>query len=531
MDRRAGRGLVSFVLILLALGTVLLLVSGNNPFATGGTVALTTSGSTSGSAATPQASATSSKSSSAAAPVKNTPPGQAKKTSPTPTPTPTPAPTPTPSPIIVPTLPPIFPTPTPTPAPTAAPTPTPTAGPTPTPTPMPTPAPTPVPTPIPTPTPAPTPAPVPASNLTTQAVNSSSAQILWTLPGNAARVQIFRNGRLIDDFPFPGGAGMVYTDYLLWQSTTYAYEVKLLDGGNALIADQTSSLTTPAQAGAFPRLYSATSFWNTPIPAGPALAPNSAAMITASLTNYAGSANFAPTNDWGKAIAYANAVSRLFTVGCTLYDCGTVINFRIPSYAQPTTGSDHHLVVINPSANSELDMWLAAAAWSAGSRYVSSPTGWGALCPQGQHCGAAVAAGYNAFGGVVRPEEIAQGHIDHALFFTTPYTRSGFIACPATHTDGVANDPNALPEGARIQLDPAFNVDAQPWPRYEKIIAHALQTYGAYLGDTGGSISFPGEANVNRGYDAWSLAGVSASSQSLASLPWSSFRVLQIQAC
>src|SRR5205823_6617439 len=279
MDRRAGRGLVSFVLILLALGTVLLLVSGNNPFATGGTVALTTSGSTSG--ATPHASATSSKSPSAAAPVKNTPPGQAKKTSPTPTP-----------------------------------------------------------------------APVPASNLTTQAVNSSSAQILWTLPGNAARVQIFRNGRLIDDFPFPGGAGMVYTDYLLWQSTTYAYEVKLLDGGNALIADQTSSLTTPAQAGAFPRLYSATSFWNTPIPAGPALAPNSAAMIAASLTNYAGSANFAPTNDWGKAIAYANAVSRLYTVGCTLYDCGTVINFRIPTYAQPTTGSDHHLVVINPSANS-----------------------------------------------------------------------------------------------------------------------------------------------------------------------------------
>src|SRR5207253_1724447 len=212
MNRRAGRGLVSFVLILLALGTVLLLVSGNNPFATGGVVALTTSGSSNGSSATPQASATSSKSSSAAAPVKNTPPGQAKKTSPTPTPTPTPDPTPT---------------------------------------------------------------PLPAGNLTTQAVNSSSAQILWTLPGNAARVQIFRNGRLIDDFPFPGGAGMVYTDYLLWQSTAYAYEVKLLDGGNALIADQTSSVTTPVQAGSFPRLYGATSFWNTPIPAGPALAPNS----------------------------------------------------------------------------------------------------------------------------------------------------------------------------------------------------------------------------------------------------------------
>jgi hypothetical protein len=355
--------------------------------------------------------------------------------------------------------------------------------------------------------------------------------VLWTLPSTATRVQIFRNGRLIDDFPFPGGAGLVYTDYLLWKSTTYSYEVKLLNAVGALVADQTSSVTTPAQSGSFPRLYASTSFWNTPIPASPAIDPNSAAMVTSSLTNYGGSANFAPTNDWGKAIAYANAVSRLYNVGCTLYDCGTAISFHIPSYAQPTVGSDHHLIVVNPSANSEVDMWLASASWSAGSRYLTNPTGWGAICPQGQHCGGAVAAGYAAFGGVVRPEEIAQGHIDHALFFTTPYTRSGFIACPATHTDGTANDVNAIPEGARIQLDPAFNVDAQPWPRYEKVIAHALQTYGAYLGDTGGSISFPGEANINRGYDAWSLAGVSASSQSLASLPWSSFRVLQVQAC
>ncbi len=76
------------------------------------------------------------------------------------------------------------------------------------------------------------------------------------------------------------------------------------------------------------------------------------------------------------------------------------------------------------------------------------------------------------------------------------------IACPATHTDGVYNDIAALPEGARIQLDPAFNVEAQAWPRWEKTIAHALQTYGAYVGDTGGSLAIFGEANIDRGYDA-----------------------------
>jgi hypothetical protein len=141
-----------------------------------------------------------------------------------------------------------------------------------------------------------------------------------------------------------------------------------------------------------------------------------------------------------------------------------------------------------------------------------------------------VAAGFAAFGGVVRPEEIAQGHIDHALFMAMPYTRRGVLACPATHTDGIYNDPAAIPEGAHLQLDPAFNVDAQPWPQYEKVIAHALQTYGVYVGDSGGTLSFAGEPNLNRGYDAWGLAGV-PNPPNLSSLPWGSFRVLQLQAC
>ena len=136
-----------------------------------------------------------------------------------------------------------------------------------------------------------------------------------------------------------------------------------------------------------------------------------------------------------------------------------------------------------------------------------------------------------AFGGIVRPEEIAQGHIDHALFFASPYTRAGDIACPATHTDGWASDPAAIPEGARIQLDPSFDIDGQDWPPWEKVIGHALQSYGAYLGDSGGSVAFSAEPNLDRGYDAWSLAGVPAPDPFLTNLPWSSFRVLQLQPC
>src|SRR5207248_2976692 len=83
-------------------------------------------------------------------------------------------------------------------------------------------------------------------------------------------------------------------------------------------------------------------------------------------------------------------------------------------------------------------------------------------------------------------------HIDHALAITVSLSRSGLIACPATHTDGPSTDPNSIPEAARIQLDPAFNVDGQSWPQWQKVIAHALQTYGAYIYDTGGSMAVAG---------------------------------------
>ena len=95
MDRQAGRGLVTFVLILLALGTVFMVLSlTNNPSPATGATALSPTG----------PSATPSKATSVAAPAKSTPAPTRK-----PTPRPTLTPTPTGTPIILPTLPPIFP--------------------------------------------------------------------------------------------------------------------------------------------------------------------------------------------------------------------------------------------------------------------------------------------------------------------------------------------------------------------------------------------------------------------------------------
>jgi len=367
-------------------------------------------------------------------------------------------------------------------------------------------------------------------------LNSWSVVLEWSTPPDVASIEIRRDGWLLDDVAPSGAPTLSYTDHLLWQSTTYAYEVIAFNSEGEIVSDQRASVTTPEQTAAFPTLYDPASFWNQPIPPDAATDPDSAAMVSASLAAYADSSNFATSDQWGKPLVYADPLSTTYSVGCLTYDCGTSVSFAIPRYAAPSTGTDHHLTVLDPATNHELDMWMAsydagAVSWSAGSRYVTASDGWGAQCSLGEHCLGAVAAGFSAFGGVVRPEEIAQGHIDHALFFASPYTRAGDIACPATHTDGWVSDPAAIPEGARIQLDPDFDVDGQAWPSWEKVIAHALQSYGAYLGDSGGSLAFSAEPNLDRGYDAWSLAGAPGPDSSLANLPWSSFRILQLQPC
>jgi hypothetical protein len=381
--------------------------------------------------------------------------------------------------------------------------------------------------------PAPDPDPQPEGTLSVDALDSHTARLQWADPPGAETTVISREGRLLDEFP--SAASTTYTDYLLWKSSSYTYDVEWLDGAGASIDRQSRDVTTPSQSGSFPVLYDGTSFWNQPIPKSPAIDPGSDAMVDAALVPYEASSNVSNDDAWGIPVAYAAWPSEVYSVACTRYDCNTPVSSRISKYASVSTGSDHHLAVIDASTDTELDMWLGSHdaksdAWSAGSRYLSDVDGWGALCAEGQHCHGANAAGFSLAGGILRPEEIAQGHIDHALVFTTPFTRSGVIACPATATDGKYDDPTAIPEGARIQLDPSVDVDAKSWPKWMKVIARALQDYGAYLVDTGGSLSIRAESDLIRGYDAWSKAGIDGAPY-LADLPWSKFRVLKITSC
>src|SRR5437588_243542 len=103
---------------------------------------------------------------------------------------------------------------------------------------------------------------------------------------------------------------------------------------------------------------------------------------------------------------------------------------------------------------------------------------------------------------------------------------------PPPHNDGSSSDPSALMEGTRLQLDPSLNVDALQIPAWEKPVARAMQVYGMYLRDQGGSFAIYAENPVGRGYDAWSKAGLPGGDNApLTGVPWNKLRVVSAPSC
>ena len=266
------------------------------------------------------------------------------------------------------------------------------------------------------------------------------------------------------------------------------------------------------------------SLWNTPLQASPPLDPQNEAKMQYWLANEVRNPNM-PLHAWNTAVAVAKPDTPRYTVGCTVYACPSLGQFGpipIPSNTRPDPTPDGHLAVWDPATRREWDFWAGKCCWTVGSGGAFSTEITGPVS------GGANAAGFPELAGIVRPEELKAGTIEHALVFAEPDVNSGGYVCPATHHDGASRHPLALPEGSLMQLDPALNVDALPIPGWQKTIARALQRYGMYLEDTGGSLSFGSENPLNRGYDAWAQVGLRGDSAGLSpAFPWSRMRVLE----
>jgi hypothetical protein len=207
----------------------------------------------------------------------------------------------------------------------------------------------------------------------------------------------------------------------------------------------------------------------------------------------------------------------------------------IPSDARPAAGTDQHLVVWQPSTQTMWEFWLMrkdadgnwAARWGGKMSNVSSNPGYFPY-PYG-----ATATSLPLTGGLMTIQEEADGAFNHALAMALPKTKANSFVFPAQRTDGDDTSANAIPEGTRFRLPASLNIDAMNLPRQTKMMAKAVQKYGAIVRDKSGAVTFYGEdphtfeqTNGLDPYPVYAFGGLSPSAL-LAQFPWRYMQVVR----
>ena len=262
------------------------------------------------------------------------------------------------------------------------------------------------------------------------------------------------------------------------------------------------------------RPYASSSPFNTPVGPSAEATPGSAQQVARLLSGGAISHFVAgdTAKDFGTAVYYPSQTDPTYTIHCTEAWGRCDLEgqqIHLPEGATPSGvwpigngDSDSHLTVVDQASGWEYDLWNVRSIESG--RIVVKWGGKTRIDGEGLDSDA-VAARFGSLGGIIRPQELQSGVIDHALALTIPCT-AGFVA-PATKGglecgEAGMSSANSLPMGAHLQLQlSSAQIQAMNVPTWKKAILQALSTYGAYVEDTTGDAS------------QWGLKWESAASQ------------------
>jgi hypothetical protein len=151
------------------------------------------------------------------------------------------------------------------------------------------------------------------------------------------------------------------------------------------------------------------------------------------------------------------------------------------------------------------DSWAGATRW------------WGAS-----------ASSLSIAGGLITLEDLERGTIDHAMAMALPEVRAGVYRWPAERTDGKSSNPLSLPEGSRLRLDPALDLDSLHLPTSTRMIAEAAQKYGFVVRDGASTICIYGQDPTPTGTNPYLESGgfLFSPRKPLAYFPWDRLELL-----
>jgi hypothetical protein len=102
------------------------------------------------------------------------------------------------------------------------------------------------------------------------------------------------------------------------------------------------------------------------------------------------------------------------------------------------------------------------------------------------------AAGLPIFPGLLRYDEVAAGHVDHAIRVTFESTRDAWVH-PASHCAGETADRRAPAMGARLRLKRGYGLGG--FHGAARVVAEAMKRYGLIVADNGSNWYFGGTSD------------------------------------
>ncbi len=192
-------------------------------------------------------------------------------------------------------------------------------------------------------------------------------------------------------------------------------------------------------------------------------------------------------------------------------------------------GGDCHLIVADRSAQKLYEAWQAN--YANGALSATELTVWdlSRIYPpsgRGNQCTSADAAGLPIAPLLFNADEIAAGHIDHAIRFALPNNkiRARVFVHPATHAGSPRGPELAPPMGVLLRLKPDF--DMSKLTPAAQVVARALQKYGMYLSDGGNiALTAQNDADTNTkysdvGFDSHSLFPIKVTDFEVVKIPF-----------
>jgi hypothetical protein len=288
-----------------------------------------------------------------------------------------------------------------------------------------------------------------------------------------------------------GGTAASYVPVSADVSSTL--RVNVLATNSAGTSTATSAATSAVQTASTLGLvtqpwFTSASPFNTPIPTTAGVDPNSTTWINQLYNNSLVNSIYVNQTAWSTTVYHANATTP--TIPIYVSNLNKHIDLPYLSGWSTSPDSDAHMVVIDDSTGCEYEF----EALNLTSRWANSVAVFHVTTGTGAHAADAgvTGAGTSLLAGLITPQDVASGAINHALRIGTPINSSQY-RLPATSSDGSLS--GGIPEGSLIRLDPSLDLSQSGLTGFALMLARALQRYGAYDGDNGGSLAVSAQVN------------------------------------